>query len=196
MMFIYPRKLFSKPLSSALVALMLACAAPVWADNQAQYQQAVTEYNAGHYSEVLRLLQPLAEQGDAEAQYKLGLMYANGQGVAQDYQQAFSWFQKSANQGYDVAQYKLGEIYEQGQGVTQDYQQAIVWYQKAAVQGYDVAQYALGNMYRDGKGVVKDYQQAKMWYQKVLEQPDTLINTVIKPIVRNDLQELENLQKN
>ena len=51
-------------------------------------------------------------------------------------------------------------------------------------------------MYRDGKGVVKDYQQAKMWYQKVLEQPDTLINTVIKPIVRNDLQELENLQKN
>ena len=90
----------------------------------------------------------------------------------------------------------MGEIYEQGQGVTQDYQQAIVWYQKAAVQGYDVAQYALGNMYRDGKGVVKDYQQAKMWYQKVLEQPDTLINTVIKPIVRNDLQELENLQKN
>ena len=71
-----------------------------------------------------------------------------------------------------------------------------MWYQKAAVQGYDVAQYALGNMYRDGKGVVKDYQQTKMWYQKVLEQPDTLINTVIKPIVRNDLQELENLQKN
>ena len=196
MMFIYPRKLFSKPLRSDLVALMLACAAPVWADNQAQYQQAVTEYNAGHYSEVLRLLQPLAEQGDAEAQYKLGLMYANGQGVAQDYQQAFSWFQKSANQGYANAQYALGDLYFYGQNVTQDYQQAIVWYQKAAVQGYDVAQYALGNMYRDGKGVVKDYQQAKMWYQKVLEQPDTLINTVIKPIVRNDLQELENLQKN
>ena len=123
-------------------------------------------------------------------------MYANGQGVAQDYQQAFSWFQKSANQGYANAQYALGDLYFYGQNVTQDYQQAIVWYQKAAVQGYDVAQYALGNMYRDGKGVVKDYQQAKMWYQKVLEQPDTLINTVIKPIVRNHLQELENLQKN
>ncbi|WP_148132454.1 tetratricopeptide repeat protein, partial [Neisseria sp. HMSC074B07] len=58
-----------------------------------------------------------AEQGLADAQYNLGMMYANGQGVRQDYAEAVRWFRKTAEQGLAEAQYNLGLAYEQGQGV-------------------------------------------------------------------------------
>ena len=69
------QKLFAKPLTAALAALLLACAAPAWADDHAQFQQGYTAYQAGNYAQALRLWQPLAQKGNAEAQYNLGLMY-------------------------------------------------------------------------------------------------------------------------
>ena len=123
---------FSKPLNVTLVALLLACTMPAWADNEAQFKQAMTAYEAGHYSQALRLLQPLAQQDDAKAQYNLGLLYENGWGVTQNYKKAVAWYQKAANQGIAEAQYNLGVMYEEGRGVQQDYQQAAAWYEKAA----------------------------------------------------------------
>jgi TPR repeat protein len=76
-----------------------------------------------------------AEQGDAAAQFNLGVMYAKGQGVAQDYAEAATWYRKAAEQGYAPAQCKLGTMYSQGHGVTQDYAEAMKWYRKAAEQG-------------------------------------------------------------
>ena len=49
-----------------------------------------------------------AEQGDVIAQYNLGVMYATGQGVSQDYQEAVGWYRKAAEQGYAGAQYNSG----------------------------------------------------------------------------------------
>ena len=68
------QKLFAKPLTAALAALLLACAAPAWADDHAQFQQGYTAYQAGNYAQALRLWQPLAQKGNAEAQFALGLM--------------------------------------------------------------------------------------------------------------------------
>ena len=68
------------------------------------------------------------------AQYNLGVMYYEGRGVAQNYQQALSWYQKAANQGVAGAQYNLGLIYATGQGVAQDFQQAKAWWQKVLAQ--------------------------------------------------------------
>ena len=139
------RKIF-KLLNGVLAALVLA--APAEADNAAQLQQAITAYQSGDYAQAFKLLQPLAQQGDALAQNNLGAMYENGQGVAQNHQQAFTWLQKAANQGDADAQYNLGVMYYQRQGVTQNYQHAFAWFQKAANQGYALAQYNLGVMYR------------------------------------------------
>ena len=75
-----------------------------------------------------------AEQGDADAQDKLGMAYQNGNGVTQDYEQAIYWYRKSADQGYADAQSNLGQMYENGIGVAQDYAQAVYWYHKAAEQ--------------------------------------------------------------
>ena len=70
MMFTPTRKLF-KPFNATLAALLLACAAPAWADIDAQFQQANAAYDAGNYKQAFRLLQPLAQQGDASSQNNL-----------------------------------------------------------------------------------------------------------------------------
>ena len=76
--------------------------------------------------------QRLANQGDAEAQRNLGLMYDTGEGVPQNYAKALEWYTKSANQGYSQAQYNLGLMYKNGEGVPQDYTKALELFQKAA----------------------------------------------------------------
>ena len=79
-------------------------------------------------------------------QYNLGLMYANGEGVKQDYFKAVEWIQKAAEQGNAEAQNKLGFMYEKGQGVEQDYIKAVEWYQRAAEQGHAEAQFNLDRL--------------------------------------------------
>ena len=111
-----------------------------------------------------------AEQGDANAQYNLGVCYENGYGVTQDYSHAVYWYRKAAGQGDANAQYNLGVCYENGYGVMQDYSQAVYWYRKAAEQGDAFAQCNLGFCYGNGKGVTQDYSKAVYWYRKAAEQ--------------------------
>ena len=117
-----------------LAALLLASIAPTWADNSAQFKEAAAAYQAGDYSQAFRLFQQFADRGDAMAQNNLGMLYAEGLGVAQDYQQAKAWWQKAANQGHAGAQYNLGVMYYEGKGMEKNYQKAKVWWQKVLVQ--------------------------------------------------------------
>ena len=103
-------------------------------------------------------------KGDAKAQYNLGLMYYNGQGVLQDYKEAVKWYRKSAEQGYAKAQHNLGVMYEDGLGVLQDYKEAFKWYRLASEQGYAEAQHNLGLLYEDGLGVLQDYKESVKWW--------------------------------
>ncbi len=85
----------------------------------------------GDYATALRERRPLAEQGNAEAQFNLGNMYRKGLGVPQDYAEAVKWYRKAAEQGYAEAQFNLGSMYYHGYGVPQDYAQAHMWYKLA-----------------------------------------------------------------
>lgn len=80
-----------------------------------------------------------AEQGHADAQFNLGLMYANGEGVGQDMMQAVELFKKAAEQGHVDAQNNLGAMYFTGEGVARDEKKAIEWFEKAAAQGNEDA---------------------------------------------------------
>ena len=104
-----------------------------------------------------------AEKGDATAQFLLGYMYANGQGVAKDGAEAVKWYRKAADQGYAPAQAYLGDMYKYGQGVAKDEAQAVEWYRLAADQGDAKAQNNLGVMYANGEGVAKDEVEAYKW---------------------------------
>ena len=87
------------------------------------------------YAEAMRWYRKAADQGEASAQYNLGVICFKGQGVTQDYAEAMKWFRIAADQGHARAQTGLGRMYEKGRGVTQDYVQALVWYNLAAAQG-------------------------------------------------------------
>jgi TPR repeat protein len=118
----------------------------------------------------IELYRQAAEQGDANAQYNLAMMYFNGQGVARDYEQAAKWFTKAAEQGLAEAQCNLGLMYSEGKGVTQDYLKTFKWYTKAAEQGLAEAQNNLGTIYRTGKGVAPNNEQAVKWFRRAAEQ--------------------------
>ncbi len=124
----------------------------------------VAAYKMGAYAIALREWRPLAKQGNAKAQYNLGVMYRKGQGVPQDDAEAVGWWRKAAEQGHANAQYNLGLMYRKGQGVPQDDAEAVGWWRKAAEQGYATARSNLGFMYAKGQGVPQDDAQAHMWY--------------------------------
>ena len=106
-----------KWLADALIALGLKQA--VWADDVSDFKETLQ----------------VAEQGNAEAQFNLGVMYEGGQGVRQDYTKAVQWFRKAAEQGYANAQYNLGAMYANGQRIRQNYKIAKEWFGKACDNG-------------------------------------------------------------
>ncbi|HKU19313.1 MAG TPA: bifunctional trypsin-like peptidase domain-containing/SEL1-like repeat protein, partial [Candidatus Saccharimonadales bacterium] len=136
-------------------------------------QEGIRALQAGDYSTALALFEPLAMQGNAEAQYQLGGMYALGQGVPLDHARYLAWTRKAAEQGYAPAQSSLGLEYEVGvNGFQRDYAKAVVWFRKAAKQGDVIAQDNLGDLYENGHGVPQDYRQAIAWYRKAAAKGD------------------------
>src|SRR5450759_670251 len=97
------------------IILVLSFAAPVAAG---PLDDATAAYALGDYATALRLLRPLAEQGNAHAQFNLGFMYDEGLG---NYAEAVKWYRLAADQGDAHAQSNLGLLYTKGQGVPQDY---------------------------------------------------------------------------
>ena len=111
-----------------------------------------------------------AEEGDALAQNDLGLRYAKGDGVAQDWNKAFDWYQKSACQGCIYGLYNLAWRYYNGQGTEQSLTKAAELFRQAAEQGYDEAQCMLGVCCANGEGTAQDWVQAAYWYREAAEQ--------------------------
>ena len=144
----------------ALTTVLAFGGQAVWA----QDFEGLTTALFGDFETALREWRPLAEQGDAAAQYRLGLLYAFGRGVPQDYAEAVKWYRLAAEQGNANAQIALAQSYRIGEGVFQDYAEAVKWFRLAAEQGWSRAQYNLGTMYADGEGVIQDNLYAHMWY--------------------------------
>ena len=118
------------------------------------------------FAEAAKVIRKDAVQGVAEAQFKLGAMYHNGQGVPQDQIEAAEWFRKAAEQGYTKAQNAIGAMYQKGLGVPKDHAEAIIWFRKAADEHDPDAYFNLGVTYQHGLGVPTDYAEAASWYQK------------------------------
>jgi uncharacterized protein len=103
----------------------------------ADVDKGIAAYEKQDYATALKEFKESAEQGDASAQFGLGLMYANGQGVVQNERAAIEWFQKAAEQGLSDAQYNLGVMYYFGQGVVKNMNTAYFWFLIANANGYD-----------------------------------------------------------
>lgn len=128
---------------------------------QPDFAEAYQRWKAGQHEQMLALVQPLAVEGDAMAQFLLGGFYSRGEGVLQDEEKAVAWWRKAAEQGLASAQNELGVALTDGRGVDEpDLVQAVAWYRRAAAQGLVVAQANLGLMYWNGQGVRQDDRAA------------------------------------
>ena len=96
------------------------------------FEDAVVAHGRGDYATAERLFRLLAEQGNAAAQFNLGVMYNDGRGVPQNDAEAVKWFRKAADQGAAPAQFNLGNMYNDGRGVPQNDAEAVKCFRKAA----------------------------------------------------------------
>jgi len=124
-------------------------------------------------STALYWLHAAAEKGYAPALFDLGILYAGGCGVRQDYGEAFRFFQAAATSGDTAASVDLGYLYDRGLGVAQDHSAAARWYRQAAERGEPRAQYNLADHYLRGEGVLLDESLAFTWFQKAAVQGHT-----------------------
>jgi len=143
----------------AVIFIMLL-GAPALAD----FAEGLAAAERGDFATALKEWRPLAEQGNADAQHKLGIMYRRGEGVTQDYEVAIEWLRLAAKQGNASAQSNLGAMYDQGLGVPQDSNAAFKWFKLAAEQGNNYSLFILGEMYEQGRGVTRDHIRAHMWW--------------------------------
>ncbi len=116
--------------------------------------------------ESFETIEAKAKAGDANAQFELGAMYHDGQGVEKSFPKAKEWFEKSAKQNDPRAQFNLGVMYYTGESVKQDYKKAQEWFEKAAVQGNTRAQFNLGVMFYRGEGVKQNFETAINYFTK------------------------------
>jgi len=124
-------------------------------------QDAEAASDRGDTETAFRICRPLAEQGNAEAQNRLGILYSN----AKDYGQALKWFRQAMEKGLAVAATNLGGMYLRGEGVPHDINEGVRLYKKAALTGRPSAAWDLGSGYYLGQFGKRDYVEAAKWYR-------------------------------
>jgi uncharacterized protein len=149
-------------LAAVVGAVALALAQPVAAG---PLEDGMDAYRQQDYAKAAELWMPLAEAGNAAAQYQLGTLYAEGKGVEQSDTTAAAWFARAANQGIAAAQYNLAASYAEGLGIPKDDAAAARWFRRAAEQGMAYAQLNLGILYVMQRGVPADNIEAVKWLE-------------------------------
>ena len=124
-----------KIITGLLLLLLLGSGVAVAADLKKGFEA----YNSGDFETALAEWTPLAEQGDVNAQYNLGVMYANGYGVPENDKTAVKWYTLAAEQGLTVGQFNLGAMYDLGDGVPENDKTAVKWYTLASYSGSEKA---------------------------------------------------------
>jgi TPR repeat protein len=166
----------------ALLLIVLAGSA-----SAGPYEDGVSASERGDHAAAMALWRPLADQGNADAQFRVAVLYDLGRGVAQDHAAAVRWYRMAADQGHANAQHNLGTMYEMGEGVGPDYAlaAAFVWFRRAALQGYAPAQCSLGVMLMLGRGVRRDDIEAYKWLTLAMESKSERHSSVAALAKRN-----------
>jgi len=151
-------------------------------------KQLLAKVESGDLRELpdLKTLGTSAGKGVADAQYRLGYVYREGIGVAQDYLKAKIFFRQAAAQGHSRGCYGLGGLYLGGLGIKKDAKEAHKWWSQAANQGLAVAQLDMGILLAKGEGVSKDNAEAYKWLSLAARTEDSVVQSRANK-VRNEL---------
>jgi len=130
-------------------------------------------YQKGDYAAALKLLRPLANAGNPEAQVFIGMSYEFGDGVAKNTAEAVKWYRQAAQKGSLDAAYNLGTMYEDGNGVAKNIPEAAKWFREAAAKGHAPSQRELGSLYHGGvAGMERDDKEAAFWFRMATGKND------------------------
>ena len=134
--------------AALIIALCVAVAVAVGPADAAEssFRKASKAYRKGDYATALAGFSALASQGNAEAQFRIGIMHDKGRGVPENDAKAIEWFRKAAERGHLEGQINLGVMYARGQGVQRDNVMALFWFTLASKNG---SRYALSNRYNE-----------------------------------------------
>ena len=163
----------AKRILSVMVGDTLAVARREQDDGEATYQRGLKYSKRGKNEKAIDCFKQAAERGHCGAQFKLGLVFAYGDGVPQDHTEAAKWYRKAAEQGHAEAQWRLGQDYDHGHGVPQSLTEGARWHRMAAEQGSDYAQTILGYAYYYGNGVSQDLVEAYKWVRLATDKNKT-----------------------
>jgi TPR repeat protein len=163
-------------------------------------EDGVEAYKKREWDTALKLLKPLADEGNMVAQERIGRLYERGKAVPADFRVALEWYRKAADQGDALAQAHVGRIYRSGAfGGRADFATALRYYRQSAAKGVAVAQLGLGSMYKDGEGVPENPAEAVAWFRKAAAQGDAVAQMNLASMYRygqgvpKDLKEAQRL---
>jgi TPR repeat protein len=162
-----------------------------------------TALNNGDYATAVELLLPLSVQGNGDAQYQLGYMYATGKGVQRSQQKELEWYERAAESGYVAAFSATGRAYDalasesSINGPTQEseayYKQAFKWYSKAADAGYASGFSGLASLYRGGHGVKRNKPLGIAYYTEAAKLGHLASQFILATILASDYQSSGNI---
>ena len=129
-------------------------------------KSGIVAFEAKNFTMAMKLLSPLSDAGDAEAQYRMAIMYQNGLGVVADELLAFKCMVSAAKQDLRLAQHGLAFMYLEGECIGKDAIKAVEWFTRSAEQGLAGSQSTLAMIYEEGRGLPVDREKAKQWYRR------------------------------
>jgi len=135
-------------------------------DQGMQLSSGIAAFEAKEFRRAWQMLEPLSDEGNADAQYRCAIMIQNGLGVIARPKSAAVLMRKAAQQDLGLAQHGLGVMYLFGEGVEAKPEEAIHWLERAGQSGLAGAWTTLGMMYMEGQGVEKDVVLAGRYYEK------------------------------
>ncbi len=136
----------------------------------ADYEAGKQAFLQQDYARAIEILQPLAEEGNSQAQVTMGIIYDNGHGVGKNPEKAFEWYMMAAEQGFPIVQHQVAFKYLHGIGVAQDYEQAARWWELAANAGLADSQFNLGLMHYRGLGLQQNLDRARELFTAAAKQ--------------------------
>jgi TPR repeat protein len=144
-------------------------------DDQMNLKSGIAAFETRNFSQAMQMLYPLAEAGEAEAQFRVAIMCQNGLGVVRKAEEAQRWMEAAAEQGNALAQHGLGFMFMEGDCVQRSAEQAVFWFEKAAAQGLAGSMTTLAMLLaRGADGLQPNLEMARRWYEQAGFDPAEL----------------------
>jgi len=131
-----------------------------------ELESGIAAFETKNFAHAIKLLSPIAEEGNSEAMYRMAIMLQNGLGCIADEAKAFRYMESAAKNKYPLAQHALGFMYFEGECTEKDIDKSIEWFTKSAEQGLLGSATTLAMIYEEGKLVPQDLEKAQHWYKK------------------------------